>query len=212
MRRKEFVINVSILSILIVIAAMLNYVDNKRYNSAKTTVDSQISDVAVVTELANEISTPEVPSVDAAAVTDPIVYDGMTLNELAAKLNKSLHSDLTGTGYLFAKYSIAYGVDPYLAVAISLHETGCGSTCSEKVTICNNVGGQKFSPSCFAGGSYGKYATLEEGIEGFISNLGINYIQKGMTTAVSMQYRYTGKTNSTWASKVNNYIAKIKSA
>ena len=65
-----------------------------------------------------------------------IVYDGMTLNELAEKLDKSLNSAVEGKGYIFAKYSIEIGVDPYLAVAVMLHETGCKWNCSSYYFWC----------------------------------------------------------------------------
>ena len=83
---------------------------------------------------------------------DPVVYEDMTLTELAMKLDRSLSSTVQGQGYLFASYSLEQGVDPYLAVAIMLHETGCGWECSSLVKSCNNVGGQKGYPSCGTGG------------------------------------------------------------
>ena len=39
------------------------------------------------------------------------VYDGMTMEELTAKLDNILSSDLSGMGYAYAKYSIELGVD-----------------------------------------------------------------------------------------------------
>ena len=39
-----------------------------------------------------------------------VLYEGLTVDELALKLNKSLKSNLKGTGNLFAKYSIEYEV------------------------------------------------------------------------------------------------------
>ena len=53
------------------------------------------------------------------------------LNERDRKIDKILTSTLDGTGIIYAKKSIEYGVDPYLAVAISMHETGCKWTCSK---------------------------------------------------------------------------------
>ena len=35
-----------------------------------------------------------------------VVYDGMTMEELASKLDRSLRSNLSGYGHAFAKYSI----------------------------------------------------------------------------------------------------------
>ena len=140
---------------------------------------------------------------------DPIVYDGMTLNQLAEKLNRSLKSTIAGKGYLIASYSLQLGVDPYLATAIILHETGCNSgMCSNLVRSCNNVGGQKGEPSC-GDGSYKAYPTLDEGIMGYIDNLYKNYVSKGLTTANAMGPKYAAST--TWASQVNNYIALVKS-
>ena len=71
------------------------------------------------------------------------VYEGMTYDELVEKLNRTLSSDLTNMGYAYATYSLELGVDPYLAVAISMHETGCTWNCSYLLKTCNNVGGQK---------------------------------------------------------------------
>lgn len=137
-----------------------------------------------------------------------IVYDGMTLNELAEKLNKSLKSDISGKGYIFASYSLERGVDPYLAVSIMLLETGCNWSCSSLMRKCNNVGGQKGSPSC-DGGSYKSYSTLDDGIKGFIDNIADNYYAYGLTTPEAMNRKYAEST--TWATKVNNYISSIKS-
>ena len=70
----------------------------------------------------NEItSTPEVEVKEERIE----VYEGMTYDELVEKLNRTLSSDLTNMGYAYATYSLELGVDPYLAVAISMHETGC---------------------------------------------------------------------------------------
>ena len=138
---------------------------------------------------------------------DPIVFDGLTEEELIAKINKSLNSDLEGKGELFVTYSLEKGVDPYLAVAISLHETGCKWECSRLVKQCNNVGGQVGKPSC-NGGNYRSYETLDEGIKGFIDNLARNYISKGLTTPEEMNSKYAA--SKTWASKVNKYIEEIK--
>ena len=136
-----------------------------------------------------------------------IVYDGMTLEELAAKLDRFLASDLAGKGYLYASHSLEIGIDPYLAVAISMHETGCAWGCSRLVKECNNVGGQKGSPSC-NGGSYKAYATLDEGIIGFLDNIYYNYYRYGLTTAEAMNPKYAADTN--WSKNVNKTIEKIK--
>ena len=139
-----------------------------------------------------------------------VLYEGLTVDELALKLNKSLKSNLKGTGNLFAKYSIEYEVDPYLAVSISLLETGCKWGCSRLVRECNNVGGMKGNPGCF-GGNFRKFETLEDGIEAFIKLLSTGYYKKGLTTPELMEKKYAGGSN-TWAAKVNNYINQVKEA
>ncbi|MCI8394706.1 MAG: glucosaminidase domain-containing protein [Bacilli bacterium] len=144
----------------------------------------------------------------AVEVVPKIVYAGMTLEELGAKLDRSLKSTLSGYGAKFAALSLEYGVDPYVALAIVLHETGCyHGKCSTLTSSCNNVGGLKGSPGC-QGGAYKKFATLDEGIEAFIGNLSKNYYQKGLTTVERIGKKYAE--SKTWTTKVNLYIEKIK--
>lgn len=200
MKNKEFLINVLFLSLLVVLVGILNIID---YEMDKHKEVSIVSYVSTVDEPVIDEDNKE---------EDPIVYDGLTMNELIDKLNRSLKSDLAGTGAFFAKYSLEYGVDPYLAVAISLHESGCNRKCDIKVTECNNVGGQKFKPACAPGSSYGKYDTLELGIKGFIRNIYVNYIAMGLDTPLLMQDKYVGTGSKTWAPKVEHYIELIKAA
>ena len=136
-----------------------------------------------------------------------IVYDGMTMSELTEKLNRSLKSTIAGKGDIFASYSLERGVDPYLAVSIMLLETGCNWSCSSLMRRCNNVGGQKGSPSC-EGGSYKSYPSLDEGIKGFIDNIADNYYAYGLTTPEAMNKKYAA--SNMWAIKVNNYISSVK--
>lgn len=136
--------------------------------------------------------------------SDPIVYDGKTLNQLAETLNKSLNSTIEGKGNLIASYSLEKGVDPYMATAIILQETGCKWTCSRLVRECNNVGGQKGS-GC---GSYAYFNSLDEGIKAFIDNLERNYISYGLTTPEEINPKYAEDPN--WARNVNKYIENIK--
>lgn len=134
------------------------------------------------------------------------VYDSLTLEELTDKLNRILSSDLSGMGSYFAENAINLGVDPYLAVAIAMHETGCSWNCSSLTKNCNNVGGQK-GEGC---GAYKAYDTLEEGIYGFILNIKNNYVDYGLYTADEMNPKYAEDPQ--WSSKVNKYIEKIKNS
>ena len=135
------------------------------------------------------------------------VYNGMTLDEVANQINKSLKAEISGKGMVIAKKSIELGVDPYLATAIILHETGCGQgRCSKIARECYNFGGQKGS-GC---GAYRRYSSIDEGLEGMITNLYNNFYSKGLTTVESIGPRYAE--SGTWVSKINWYINKIKNA
>ena len=145
-------------------------------------------------------------SIEPVVEQPAIVYDGLTLDQLSAKLNRSLNSDLAGQGMTFASYSLQLGIDPYLAVAIALHETGCTWECSRLVKQCNNVGGQKGS-GC---NGYQYFNTLDEGIRGFLDNLYYNYYAYGLTTAETMNSKYAESTE--WATRVNSYVETIKAS
>ncbi len=138
---------------------------------------------------------------------DNIVFDGLTLSQLTEKLDRSLNSTLSGKGYLFASRSVELGIDPYLAVAIVLHETGCKWQCSQLVQQCNNVGGQMGSPNC-GGGSYQAFATIDDGINGFLDNLYTNYYAIGLNTPELINTKYAA--SNTWASKIYSYMDEIK--
>ena len=133
--------------------------------------------------------------------------NSISYDELVAKLNRSLNSTLSGKGESFAKYATELGIDPYLAVAIVLHETGCKWNCSTLLKQCNNVGGMKGSPGC-NGGSYKAFASLDEGIKAFMTNLYKNYYAQGLTTPETIGPKYAA--SSTWASQVRSYMNEIE--
>ena len=55
------------------------------------------------------------------------VFEGFTLEELGAKIDRNFGDEyIAGKGELIASYCIEKGVNPYIATAIILHETGCG--------------------------------------------------------------------------------------
>ena len=187
-------------------AGKVEEVNNKNKNDLveESNDNIEIEEVTINEELEDVKTYEEVNTVP----VDPIVYDGLTMGELADKLNRSLRSTISGKGYLIASYSLQLGIDPYMATAIILHETGCNGTCSNLVRECNNVGGQKGGPSC-GGGAYKAYPTLDEGIMGYLDNLYRNYYSYGLTTPETIGPKYAAST--TWASQVNNYIALIRS-
>lgn len=139
-------------------------------------------------------------------IIEDVVYQGMTLTELSAKLNRALKNELKGKGELIATYSLEKGVDPYIVTAIMLHETGCTWNCSRLVKSCNNVGGMKGS-GC---GNYKAFDSLDAGIKGLINNLHKNYFSKGLTTPEQINPKYAE--SKTWKNKINDYVKKIKKA
>lgn len=135
------------------------------------------------------------------------VYEGMTIEELSAKLDKSLTNELTGMGNLYATLAIEYGIDPYMAVAITLHETGCKWNCSSLLKKCHNVGGIVGRPSC-GNGNYMYFDSLEEGIKAYFINLHKNYYNIGLNTVDLIANKYAAGNN--WSTKIYEYIEYIR--
>lgn len=178
-------------------AASTNMIVEETKETEKTTDNLLLTEVVMETAPASVIVPPRVE-----------VYEGMTLEELAAKLNRNLGNDIVaGKGALIATECINKGVDPYVAVAILLHETGCKSRCSSLARNCNNFGGQKGGPSC-NGGSYKAYNSIDEGLVGFIDNLYRNYYSRGLTTIETIGPRYAE--SPTWRSKITWYVGQIR--
>lgn len=130
------------------------------------------------------------------------VFQGMTMDELSAKLNRSLGGILAGHGRTIAEHSLKVGVDPYIVTAIMMHETGNGT--SRIANGCYNFGGQKGS-GC---GAWKRYGSVDEGLKGMIDNLYSNYYAHGLTTVEAIGSRYAE--SGTWPSMINMYIGRIK--
>ena len=145
-----------------------------------------------------------------AAVTVPPrveVYENMTMEELANKLNRSLANELAGKGMLIANKCIELGVDPFVATAIMLHETGCSQgACSHIARTCNNFGGQK-GVGC---GGYQAFPSIDEGIVGMITNLYNNFYSRGLNTVETIGPRYAE--SPVWSMRINGYIARLRAA
>lgn len=169
-----------------------------------TTTTTTIRTTTITTTKVEDLEIKPSTNVSSEIIDDnSVVFDGLTLTELSNKLNKNLSSTLTDTGIYFANYTKKTGLDPYLAVAIVLHETGCKWTCSSLVRNNYNIGGLK------SGGKFIKYNSLEEGIDGYLNILYNNYYSKGLNTAELMQSKYA-PSSTTWTEKINWYINKIK--
>ena len=138
------------------------------------------------------------------------VYEGMTIEELAEKLNRNLGNDIiAGKGMLIASECINKGVDPYVATSIILHETGCKTKCSNLARYCYNFGGQKGKPSC-NGGSFKKFDTIDAGLVGMINNLYKNYYAMGLNTVELIAPKYCE--GNTWAGKINWFVNSIRNS
>lgn len=201
--KRKLSIGLALIDILVITLVIIIKSNNTLTVDAKETKSA--ANVLVNSEDAlSEYKNQEIQEyIDARPV---IVYDNMTMEELSSKLNRVLKSTMSGKGELIASYALEKGVDPYLATAIILLETGCNSSCSRLVNSCNNVGGQKGS-GC---GAYAAFPTLDDGIKAFINNLYKNYYSMGLTTPEAMGPKYAE--SPTWSTKVNNYINKIKRA
>ena len=190
--RSKIVIAIIILLILSVTLVFF-------FTKKKTNITYTYSNDEVIKE---EIIDLEVNKID--EVVEEVVYDNMTLSQLSEKLERSLNSNISGYGTFIASYALEKGVDPYLATAIMLHETGCTWGCSSLVRNCNNVGGMK-GTGC---GQYAYFSSLEEGIQRFIDNIYNNYYTYGLTNADLMVNKYAEDPE--WSKKVNGHIEKIK--
>mgnify|MGYP003299153745 CR=1 FL=1 len=73
---------------------------------------------------------------------------------------------IAGKGMLLASQCIEKGVDPYVAVAIMLHETGCKWTCSKLARNYNNVGGIYNSSKR----EFYSYESQEKGVQALLRN------------------------------------------
>ena len=130
------------------------------------------------------------------------VFQGMTMEELSAKLDRSLGGILAGHGNTIAEHSLELGIDPYIVTAIMMHETGNGT--SRIANSCYNFGGQKG----YGCGAYKRYGSVDEGLRGMIDNLYNNFYSRGLTTVESIGPRYAE--SGTWVGMINWYIDKIK--
>lgn len=172
--------------------------------SAKTMFKEEKISSQELVEEKNPLTEIEMETAPAAVIIPPRVevFESMTMEELSEKLNRSLGGILAGHGNIIASHSIEIGVDPYLATAIMMHETGNGT--SSIANNCYNFGGQKG----YGCGSYKRYESVEAGLVGIIDNLYKNYYAYGLNTVESIGRKYAE--SQTWPSKINWYIQKIR--
>lgn len=115
------------------------------------------------------------------------------------KITPWMKGNLEGLEMIFIDYALEVGVDPVLAISISLQETGHGESflCKTK----NNFGGMRYN------GEWLSYETREEGATKFI-DLIAKYTARGMDTPETMVDKYA-EGSETWAIAINRFMKKI---
>ncbi len=132
------------------------------------------------------------------------ISNGLTYDELVAKINKNIGGVLAGKGKFIVDKCLSLNIDPLFITAVMVVESGCSSNCSYIARNNYNFGGIKGS-----NGTYMKYKSVEEGIDGLINVLYYGYISKGARTPESIAPRYAGG-STTWASSVRYIMNRIK--
>lgn len=218
MKRKKLICGLTLCSAVLMLSVGMiiqnesTYKSLSRVSAKEFSMENMSASVDKATKTNEEVqSTPTVTDIKMevapATLLREEVYEGMTLDEVANQLNKSLKNEISGKGMLIASKALELGVDPFVATAIIMHETGCGqNSCSHIARTCYNFGGQKGS-GC---GAYQRYGSVDEGLVGMISNLHRNYYAKGLTTVETIGPRYAE--SSTWVGMINSYVNKLKSA
>ncbi|WP_304340470.1 NlpC/P60 family protein [Metaclostridioides mangenotii] len=119
----------------------------------------------------------------------------------AKMLDSVFKGELYGMGETFLKHSNAYKVNPALMAAISIHETGNGSS-----SLCKNRNN-------FFGMKGKTYSSREEGIKAGISNLSRNYIYIGKKSLEAIRNKYAPLSDSSlnkhWIPGVSKYYQQI---
>ncbi len=179
---------------------------NNNDDNSKVIVQTSVASLASSYKVVNTFNIEKEKEREQEELRKTYVYEELNMEQLVNMLNKSLNSTISNKGNLIAEYSLKNGVDPVVATAIMLLETGCKWECSYLVKKCNNVGGVKGSPNC--SGGYRGYNSIDDGIKKFIENLGSNYYSKGLDTPEKMNKKYAASSN--WAKKVNKYVEEIK--
>ncbi|ENY8421233.1 NlpC/P60 family protein, partial [Clostridioides difficile] len=122
-------------------------------------------------------------------------------SDMINKLNKVFKGKLSNTGSIFVKYSNAYKVNAALMAAISIHETGNGSS-----SLCKNKNN-------FFGMKGMSFSSVDEGIKRGISNLSRNYIHTGRKTLESIRDKYAplydSPLNKDWVPGVGKFYKQI---
>lgn len=132
----------------------------------------------------------------------------------AAAIDRALGGVLRGQGQAFVEAAQKYGIDPRLLAAISMHETGNGT--SRFARELNNVGGIMDPKQNWQRGK--RFGSMQEGIDYMARNLKRNYFDKGLRTLPQIQQKYApvgarndpGNLNRHWVSGVQKYMGMMR--
>lgn len=174
-------------------------------NIKETVENNKVEDI-----IENEVTDETEKEETEEEFINEFVYDNMSEYDLILKLDKNLKNELSGTSINFVNYYKQTGLDPVLAAAIVLHETGCTWKCSGLVRECYNFGGMKGGTNKYKDTSYTCYSSKEEGINAYLNMLYNNYYAKGLTTPELINPKYAASLE--WSKAVNNYMTKIKNS
>lgn len=116
------------------------------------------------------------------------------------QLERHFKGAMKGTGKYFIKYGNKYGVNPAVLAAISMNETGIGS--SRLSNQNNNFFGMRTR------NGWMRFDSKEKGIEAGARNIGKNYIGIGMTNFDKMVKKYAEGAR-IWVNSNNYFLRKI---
>ena len=140
------------------------------------------------------------------------IEDAMKFITPKGTVTGAFSGKLTGKEDAFAAAATKHGLDPLLLMAISMHETGRGT--SDMMQSKNNPGGLFDSKT----DQYMSFASPEAGIEAMAKNLKGNYIDQGLTTIAQIQQKYApvgaandpkGQ-NKEWVAGVTGFYNQLK--
>lgn len=176
---------------------------NIKNNNVTTTVPATTvptttkAETTTTTEVTNNVENP-ISLIPKDAYK--LEFEGKSLSEVGSTLNKTFKGALKDQGEYFAYLAMDKGMDPYLLAAISIHETGNGT--SNAAVNKHNFGGVMCS------GKLCVYESFSVGLSKYVDVVYRNYFSKGLTTPEAMAKKYAASTS--WASKVTNWYNTIK--
>lgn len=142
---------------------------------------------------------------DISAGVNPAVSQGNS----ADRLNQILNGKLKGAGDLFVAAGQQYNVNPALLAAISMHETGNGT--SRAAYERNNVAG------VMGANGLRNYSSVAESILDMARNLRQNYLDEGKQTIAEIGAKYAPigaendptHLNNDWVNGVSHYFGML---